>query len=82
MAEAQPDPTYLDRMLGPVAPNTKLSVVMPGEIQRLTVPDVILICHKASINQHISRSISRFHQYETPMEAKFRIYFQYELNLY
>lgn len=32
MAEAQPDPAYLDRMLGPVAPNTKLSVVMPGKI--------------------------------------------------
>lgn len=32
MAEAQPDPAYLDRMLVSLAPNIKLSVVMPGEI--------------------------------------------------
>lgn len=82
MAEAQPDPAHLDRMLVPVAPSIKLSIVRPGEIWRPTVPDIISICHKASINQYISRSISKFHQCETPMEANFRIYFQYELNLY
>lgn len=32
MAEAKPDPAYLGRMLVLVAPNTKLSVVMPEEI--------------------------------------------------
>lgn len=32
MAEAQPDPAYLDRMLVPVASNVKLSIVKPGEI--------------------------------------------------
>lgn len=55
---------------------------MLRDIWRPTVPDIVLIHHKASINQHLSRRISKFYQCESPREAKFHVYFQYEFNFY
>lgn len=82
IAEPQSGPAYLGRVLVPIAPNIKLSAVKPREIQRPTVPGIILIYHKASISQHTSRSISKFYQCDSHSEAKLRVYFQYKLNFY